>query len=50
MEYILENTSDKESFVNKKNNEGWSAVHLASFLNNFDSLNYLLENGGQLLE
>ena len=35
--------------MNKENVEGWTSVHLAAHLNNFDSLNLLLEYGGNLL-
>ena len=30
------------------NNEGWTPGHFAGFLNNFDSLNLLIENGADL--
>ena len=30
--------------------EGWSAAHFSAFVGNFDSLNYLIENGAGLLE
>jgi ankyrin repeat protein len=37
-----------ENEVNIKTQDGWTPAHLASFLNNFDALNLLLENGADL--
>lgn len=37
-----------ESEPNVKNTEGWTPAHLASFLNNFDALNLLMDNGASL--
>jgi len=34
--------------INAQNKEGWTAVHLAAFLNNFDTLNLLIESGADL--
>ena len=34
--------------VDLKNAEGWTPSHLASFLNNFDALNLLLELGSDI--
>lgn len=39
----------KDAAVNLGNTDGWTPVHLAAHLNNFDSLNLLIENGGSLL-
>jgi len=36
--------------LNLKNDDGWTPAHMAGFLNNFDSLNLLLENGASLDE
>jgi hypothetical protein len=33
---------------NLTNNEGWTPAHFAGFLNNFDALNLLIENGAEL--
>ena len=46
LDYIIETAG--KSVVLLENNEGWTASHFASFLNNFDSLNLLLENGADL--
>lgn len=37
-----------ENNANIKNSEGWTPAHFASFLNNFDALNLLMENGADL--
>lgn len=34
--------------VNAMNKDGWTPAHLAGFLNNFDSLNLLMENGADV--
>ena len=49
IDYIIHQVGDKESAVNKENADGWTPVHLAAHLSNFDSLNLLLEYGGNLL-
>ena len=49
MDYIIKNLPNKKEMINKRNNEGWLPAHMAAFLNNFDSLNLLLENGADLL-
>ena len=36
------------SNINMKCQEGWTAAHHAAFWNQFDSLNYLIENGADL--
>jgi len=36
--------------VNIKNSEGWTPMHLACFFSNMDTVNLLLEYGGDLLE
>lgn len=48
VDFILKNVEKPETAVNIKNLEGWTPVMLASFMNNFDSLNLLLENGADL--
>ena len=51
MHYVIQNTYSKQriDFVNQKNDDGWTPAHFAAFLNNFDGLNLLLENGADLL-
>jgi ankyrin repeat protein len=34
--------------INIKNSEGWTPLHLACFFSNLDSVNLLLEHGGDL--
>ena len=48
VDFILNNVEDPNRAVNMATNEGWTASHFAGFLNNFDSLNLLLEHGGDL--
>ena len=48
LDYILTNTDNKKSVSNLANKEGWTPAHFAGFLNNFDSLNLLIENGAEL--
>ena len=43
LDYIIENVGHEA--ILQMNNEGWTPAHFASFLNNFDALNLLLENG-----
>lgn len=45
LDYILNSVDNPSSIANLANNEGWTASHFAGFLNNFDSLNLLIENG-----
>jgi len=49
IDFIIHSVGDKESAANKENADGWTPVHLAAHLSNFDSLNLLLEYGGNLL-
>ena len=49
MDYIIRSLASKKELINRRNNEGWIPAHIAGFLNNFDSLNLLLENGADLL-
>jgi len=48
LEYILANCDSPKSVSNLANYEGWTAAHFAGFLNNFDALNLLIENGAEL--
>ena len=41
---------EKHSNIDMKNDDGWTPAHLAGFLNNFDAMNLLLENGANLAE
>lgn len=52
MDFVCKNIEQSEvrNFVNTKNKEGWAAAHFSSFVGNFDSLNYLIENGATLLD
>ena len=50
IDFIIQSSSEKEQFVNKENTDGWTPVHMAAHLNNFDALNLLLEHGGNLLK
>lgn len=48
LDYILCGDMKNENVkfaVNNVNKEGWTPAHLAGFLNNFDALNLLIENG-----
>ncbi len=49
IDFIFHHVRDRESAVNKENTDGWTSVHMAAHLCNFDSLNLMLENGGNLL-
>ena len=48
LEYILEQAENAKTAANMTNEEGWTPGHFAGFLNNFDSLNLLIENGADL--
>ena len=49
LDYILTSAVENPSkIVNVTSNEGWTPAMLAGFLNNFDSLNLLMENGADL--
>lgn len=38
----------QHSTLNIKNEDGWTPAHMAGFLNNFDALNLLIENGADI--
>lgn len=46
LDYILETAGP--GVVLQENHEGWTPAHFACFLQNFDALNLLLENGADL--
>ena len=48
--YILKKTANVKDVINSKTKDGWTAAHLAGFMNNFDSLNLLIEMGANLHE
>jgi ankyrin repeat protein len=48
VDLILANVENKKLATNLKNLDGWTPTMLASFMNNFDSLNLLMENGADL--
>jgi ankyrin repeat protein len=48
VDFILNSVEDPNRAVNIATNEGWTPSHFAGFLNNFDSLNLLLEHGSDL--
>lgn len=50
MDFIFKNLPSKKEMVNRKNSEGWIPAHMAAFLNNFDSLNLLIENGADIMQ
>ncbi len=50
IDYIVKSLGDKANAVNRENVDGWTPVHIASHLNNFDSLNLLIEHGGNLMK
>jgi ankyrin repeat protein len=51
LDYIfLSLGSELKQHIHSRNNEGWTAAHFSAFLNNFDSLNFLLENGAKLTD
>lgn len=39
---------NQHTTIDMRNEEGWTPAHLAGFLNNFDALNLLIENGADL--
>ena len=39
---------NKHNSLNIKNEDGWTPAHMAGFLNNFDALNLLIENGADI--
>jgi len=45
---LTELGEDAKRHVNIGNNEGWTPMHMACFLNNFDTVNLLLEHGGEM--
>lgn len=48
--HLLDFIVSHERFTdaNVENQEGWTPAHFAGFLNNFDALNLLIENGAEL--
>ena len=48
LDYIITSVENPKFVSNLTNNEGWSPAHFAGFLNNFDALNLLIENGAEL--
>ena len=48
LDYILTESDNAKTAVNLANEEGWTPAHFAGFLNNFDSLNLLIENGAEM--
>ena len=46
LDYIFMHVDSPRTAANVKNHDGWSPCHFAGFLNNFDALNLLIENGG----
>jgi ankyrin repeat protein len=48
LDYILNSGENPKSVCAMVNKEGWTSAHFAGFLNNFDSLNMLIENGADL--
>ena len=48
VDYIINYVEEPKRVVNVANDEGWTPSHFAGFLNNFDSLNLLLEAGADL--
>jgi len=48
VDLILANVDNKKLATNLKNLDGWTPTMLASFMNNFDSLNLLMESGADL--
>lgn len=41
---------NKHLTIDVKNEDGWTPAHMAAFLNNFDSMNLLIENGANISE
>jgi len=52
MDFVFENLGPEhvKYHINAKNLEGWNPAHFAGFLNNFDSLNYLIEKGAKITD
>lgn len=49
LDALLKHHQEKGFFdINSRNDDGWSAIHFASCLNNFDAVNLLLESGADL--
>mmetsp|Transcript_26211 Transcript_26211/g.30627 ORF Transcript_26211/g.30627 Transcript_26211/m.30627 type:complete len:276 (+) Transcript_26211:63-890(+) len=48
LDYIFSQAENAKSVSNIESNEGWTPSHFAGFLNNFDSLNLLIEQGADL--
>jgi ankyrin repeat protein len=50
MDFLLKKLGgDSQRFVNLANEEGWTPLHLACFMNNFDMVNLLKENGANFV-
>lgn len=39
---------DRAANIDTKNHDGWTPAHMAGWLNNFDALNLLMENGADI--
>ena len=50
IDYVLNDLyqNNAQQIVNIENSHGWTPAHFASYLNKFDSLNLLIENGADL--
>ena len=48
LDFIITNSPNQKSVINQKGLQGWTPAHLACLLGNFDSLNYLIEQGADL--
>lgn len=46
LDYLLQTRPTKN--IDFENEEGWTPAHFAAFMNNYDSLNLLIENGANL--
>ena len=46
LNFLLENRPTKS--IDIENQEGWTPAHFAAFMNNYDSLNLLIEHGANL--
>lgn len=49
IDYLI-NLKDIDINVNVRNSEGWTPAHMAGWLNNFDAVNLLLENGANIAQ
>ena len=46
LDYLIK--LEKHATLDLQNHEGWTPAHLAGALNNFDSLNLLMEHGASI--